>query len=735
MEKPSAKYHLRPTNPDLLLQNKNREESSLPIEFIPVERTCFEMISFIEFGLATENQYIASDITKKRDKNIEIFLFIKNPTNVLESERYCFHILFGQGLTFIKVFMKYFINNYSIILENGEYLLELNHDIHPNKFENPISKLNKNSLITKVANYFTDKRHPCPECARKLFVQYSKNPNVQKIDINNQTIEQILSMCPGNIRLTYGISKNDGNDSQEVLKTLSILFPWSIEIFEKLHYIEIDGSFHAMDPYVYCVTQGIVFNESIPLGITVTATESVELYDLFYDHINQLSLATLNWQKKAVLSDMGEALISYCSRHDLLQFFCHRHIIQHFGSSCVLGIFCARLLRCFSYDQYQKMCIEIKCELKRYVEERKELGILSEEFNKKVDDLMIMLNGDNADPKSNYFVHKWSLWIRRDFNVARCSNHNESLHGVLNDALGQSYSLKAKIFNLFTTTLKHCENLENRKGQSIRRKVKKIIIKIIQKIQDRRFNIENLCLNNCKCEENIYNEKIYGCQIPCFHCILKPACTIINIIKDHLSINKKGITIRYLLKIILNNKMFLESLNSGKNQPLIDDILKQLNDVLDKDLTFYIKSLISVLQGCFRFKPPQMPTINTTLYKNEVIPKKTKDIVVFKSKPGSKPPPPSLFEFEKGQEEDLLNKEHECKKKKYKNALFETVHEIITVYKNMISYPDAFEICFDQYNKYFVAQKEDGIIELIANFKIECWKKADQEMNSNKFFK
>ncbi len=181
--------------------------------------------------------------------------------------------------------------------------------------------------------------------------------------------------------------------------------------------------------------------------------------------------------------------------------------------------------------------------------------------------------------------------------------------------------------------------------------------------------------------------------------------------------------------------MFLESLNSGKNQPLIDDILKQLNDVLDKDLTFYIKSLISVLQGCFRFKPPQMPTINTTLYKNEVIPKKTKDIVVFKSKPGSKPPPPSLFEFEKGQEEDLLNKEHECKKKKYKNALFETVHEIITVYKNMISYPDAFEICFDQYNKYFVAQKEDGIIELIANFKIECWKKADQEMNSNKFFK
>lgn len=73
MEKPSAKYHLRPTNPDLLLQNKNREESSLPIEFIPVDRTCFEMISFIEFGLATENQYIASDITKNEIRISKFF--------------------------------------------------------------------------------------------------------------------------------------------------------------------------------------------------------------------------------------------------------------------------------------------------------------------------------------------------------------------------------------------------------------------------------------------------------------------------------------------------------------------------------------------------------------------------------------------------------------------------------------------------------------------------------------
>lgn len=84
-----------------------------------------------------------------------------------------------------------------------------------------------------------------------------------------------------------------------------------------------------MDPYVYCITQGIIFNESIPLGITVTTTESSESFGLFFEHCD--SQKKLEWQTKAVLSDMGLALISFCQNHNLIQFFCHRHMIEHFG--------------------------------------------------------------------------------------------------------------------------------------------------------------------------------------------------------------------------------------------------------------------------------------------------------------------------------------------------------------------------------------------------------------------
>lgn len=72
-----------------------------------------------------------------------------------------------------------------------------------------------------------------------------------------------------------------------------------------------------------------------------------------------------------------------------------------------------------------------------FIEERKKLGLKSDEFNKKVEDLKTMLAGNNGNANSNYFVYKWALWIRRGFGVPRCSNYNESLRGVINRAFGQ----------------------------------------------------------------------------------------------------------------------------------------------------------------------------------------------------------------------------------------------------------------------------------------------------------
>lgn len=177
---PATKYRLRALNPEILFDNQNRQQAKSLIELIPADRPYFEIISFIEFCYASEKQFSSSDVIKRNDKNIEIFLFIKNPINTFQSTNYAFHVLISQNLLFIKLFVKNLLNNLRIIEENDDIFIEFNNDeIKIDELICPSGTLSNCSLITKVANYFTDNRHPCPICARKLFFKYSKKADVK----------------------------------------------------------------------------------------------------------------------------------------------------------------------------------------------------------------------------------------------------------------------------------------------------------------------------------------------------------------------------------------------------------------------------------------------------------------------------------------------------------------------------------------------------------------------------
>ena len=49
-------------------------------------------------------------------------------------------------------------------------------------------------------------------------------------------------------------------------------------------------------------------------------------------------------------------------------------------------------------------------------------------------------------------------------------------------------------------------------------------------------------------------------------------------------------------------------------------------------------------------------------------------------------------------------------------------------------YNYAYEICLDKFDHYFVSSKLD-VSKLIAKYKINCWKCADELMEMNNFFK
>mgnify|MGYP007039331950 CR=1 FL=1 len=75
---------------------------------------------------------------------------------------------------------------------------------------------------------------------------------------------------------------------------LSIIFPWSLNLLKFAHYIEFDASFFGMRSYAYCLAQGIFYNESIPLSISIAPQESNELFEMIIDNFNELSENQIN---------------------------------------------------------------------------------------------------------------------------------------------------------------------------------------------------------------------------------------------------------------------------------------------------------------------------------------------------------------------------------------------------------------------------------------------------------
>lgn len=110
------------------------------------------------------------------------------------------------------------------------------------------------------------------------------NPSkIQNIDIlfnsSPKSIYEVLDAYPGDIRIKY--QQRSQNDKKEI-QVISIIFLWAVKTLKCIHYLEVDGSFDGMKLYVYCIFQGVLFNESVPIAITIAPQECLELYKFFF---------------------------------------------------------------------------------------------------------------------------------------------------------------------------------------------------------------------------------------------------------------------------------------------------------------------------------------------------------------------------------------------------------------------------------------------------------------------
>ena len=121
----------------------------------------------------------------------------------------------------------------------------------------------------------------------------------------------------------------------------------------------MDASFRCLDPYCFCVLNGIHKNESYPIGLSVCPTELELLYQLFVNVGIMIGIDENDWQQKCLLSDMGTALIAFANNNCQFHYFCHRHIYEFFGSNSALYCFVSKLLKCYSIEEYDDIRLDI----------------------------------------------------------------------------------------------------------------------------------------------------------------------------------------------------------------------------------------------------------------------------------------------------------------------------------------------------------------------------------------
>jgi hypothetical protein len=189
---------------------------------------------------------------------------------------------------------------------------------------------------------------------------------------------------------------------------------------ERANYLQLDCSFRCTKPFAYCAPQSIISNEGFPLGFILTPEEAYHTYQWFFEDLVFCAPEGFVIEAKSVLCDEGSALQRFCrlKRFCRRRYRCHRHLIEKFGASIIIGMLVARILRIQSLDIFKRLFQDFH----DYADALRAKEQISEKSYKKFKEFL----GNDAD------VFMDGIWHRLAEGIARCSNHAERFHGIVN---------------------------------------------------------------------------------------------------------------------------------------------------------------------------------------------------------------------------------------------------------------------------------------------------------------
>ena len=502
------------------------------IEIVPKNQQCFSLLNFIEFAYATFPDFIACK--PERSTKQGVYAIIKAIPNkcfteqfAASSSSYAIYVEILDGFSQIKVYVKNYLDSFKSADNMIFFTTDSNSCTSFNRimFPQPYG-----SMLFMFGNYVANNNVKSPVFLKYSFTNFQteRTRRYKRKYANTNNIIKMLHCVPGYVYFNYQMPGKGGFDFKNKKKIYTVnscawILPFAPEVVQKAHYMEIDASFYALPDYAFCIFHCIYNNESIPIALTVYPTEAEELYEIFFTALSHFNLSPELFSGRCVLADMHDSIVSFCNRHQLGRFICHRHLIERFGSSSPLGSMVARLLRADSQETFDKLVEEISAELLVY-EKIKSLMPNGEKINQtKINNIRIMLSGFQGNPESDYYIFRWARWLRSDYHMSTCSNHSEGAHGNINSNIvtrGAS-NFSSGLSVIINYILNNLQNRHNNHGISFSRKhhdLREKIVKILSDPFAKKY--KDFLRENCKCNKEEHNKSLYGISFPCIHKIM-----------------------------------------------------------------------------------------------------------------------------------------------------------------------------------------------------------------------
>ncbi len=599
------------------------------IEIVPMNYEKFDAFSFIDFVLSLNeyslyNYYVkepVKTISHTKDASVLVFSTSKLHKNQSDDEEFAFKIRIEENFKNVQVFVR---NNmkrfdYSEINENL-YITFIKSNFDHFQICDCRNRYPTNSLIHNIAIYFANVKHQCPTGFRSIFENFQSNPTKNKkrrIGQTDDLIEMIMSF-PGMVKLILQGKLNDGHflkikpewknyekitissnikdDETYSIYSVAVLFPWANNIINHCNFIELDACFKSLKPYCFSVCNGIHMNESYPMGISICPTEAEILYQIYIDLGLEMNILQEKWNSKSLLSDMHPSLCSFAENNCKYHYICQRHIYEYFGSNSGLYCFVSKVLKCYSFIEYDEIRLDIIEHCKVYYKERQMLGKTDETFMIKYKALLEMLSADETKITSKWHYTHWAIWSRSEYGISTCSNHSEGFHTGANKVNSYNVNFISGLSNLLKKVISHANSIPSNHGKSLKAKCKKFREYIISKLKEPYSKLDSFCKTTCNCGKGEYLSSLYGSRVVCEHMILQHCMEYI----EKLSI--KNIKRKEIILLIL------EMDEDTPYQKLEKKIFSIKKEIIEE---FHIKSedhlnieeLIKSVLKCFQLEP------------------------------------------------------------------------------------------------------------------------------------